>query len=228
VLALGLRAGPPDDGETPDTLVVHHAYEPAPLVVELRGLPRDLAAQEGEWAAAMDEYLGVRLGVVAHCDEGTLRLHVAGGASAHDPDGVELRRFEGTGDVSREGALASWVRTCLERPDADPVDDLRAAVHASALVHLGNASYRVGARSSREDVVSASAGTTEQPAPELAEAVERMLAHLDANAVDLGPARIALGPRLEPEPDGRRFLGSTRANDLLEVRYRAPWALPPA
>ena len=39
ILSVGGRVGYIDDGETPNTMIVHHAFKTAPLLFEVRGLP---------------------------------------------------------------------------------------------------------------------------------------------------------------------------------------------
>ena len=45
VWGIGGRLGYEDDGETPNTLIAYHDYEKAPLIFEVRGLPRDKSHQ---------------------------------------------------------------------------------------------------------------------------------------------------------------------------------------
>ncbi len=55
-----------------------------------------------------------------------------------------------------------------------------------------------------------------------------MLAHLDANQIDLGRAPPVLGAWLRMDPDKERFTGplADRANPLLSRDYRKPFVVP--
>jgi hypothetical protein len=46
VMSVGGRLGYDDDGETPNTQVVYHDYEKAPLIFETRGLPKSKDMQD--------------------------------------------------------------------------------------------------------------------------------------------------------------------------------------
>jgi hypothetical protein len=110
------------------------------------------------------------------------------------------------------------------------VDDLHADIlegHLSAaLAHTGTISYRLGEKmpvsaiQKRLSAVKCNDDT--------AETLERTVAHLKANGVDLDKTMMALGPMLEM--DGRKevFLSSDEANAMLTRRYRAPFVVPPA
>src|SRR5215472_15207334 len=56
VVSVGGRLGYVDDGTTPNTLIVFHDYQPAPLLFEVRGLP----ASDG--SGKMDNYRGASVG----------------------------------------------------------------------------------------------------------------------------------------------------------------------
>src|ERR1051326_4881746 len=58
VWGVGGRLGYEDDGDTPNTLIAYHDYEKAPLIFEVRGLPKDKAHQtERGWnSGAMDKF----------------------------------------------------------------------------------------------------------------------------------------------------------------------------
>jgi predicted dehydrogenase len=56
VFSLGGRFGYDDDGETPNTQILVYDYSPAPILFEVRGLPRK------KDDSAMDHYRGIRIG----------------------------------------------------------------------------------------------------------------------------------------------------------------------
>jgi hypothetical protein len=216
VISLGVRAGYADDGETPNTQVVFFAFEPVPLLFEVRGLPRDQRAQVEDWAGSMDEFLGVQSGVVAHCAGGTLRIPSAGLAIACDAQGAEIRRWEGAAGDD----LAGWIEACTQR-GSELAAGIEVGVRSSALLHLGNASHRLGRVLAREQLLAELGSSTQ-----LTQTVERMLAHLDANGIDLQVYEPVLGPCLFVDPGTGRFRENEGANALLAGSHRAPFVLP--
>src|SRR5438045_4161272 len=66
VLSIGGRLGYVDDGTTPNTLIIYHHYERAPLVYEVRGLP------DKSGSAMMDNYQGASVGIVTDCEGGSM------------------------------------------------------------------------------------------------------------------------------------------------------------
>lgn len=215
VLSLGARLGYEDDGETPNSQLVFYAFEPVPLLFEVRGLPRNISAQQGDWLAGMDQFLGVRIGVVAHCTGGTLRIPSYTGAIACDGAGKVIQRWEEGGD-----AFANWVAACQSRRFEDLAADIDVGVRSSALVHLGNASQRTGRALSQNGLLTELRSSTLLPSCEL------LLAHLDANGVDLAKHELTLGHCLVLDPATGRVRDHERANALLAGGHRAPYVLP--
>jgi predicted dehydrogenase len=216
VLSLGARLGYDDDGETPNTQLVFYAYEPVPLLFEVRGLPHDTAAQGGDWLAGMDDFLGVKIGVVVHCAGGTLRIPSYSGAVAHDTEGKEIRRWEEGGD-----AFANWIEAVRSRKVEDLAADIETGVRSSRLVQLGNASQRL-AQARTPEKLQAELGSSET----LRSAAERVLTHLDANGVDLAKTAPALGPCLVLDRAQGCIRENAAANALLEGSFREPYVLP--
>jgi len=216
VLSFGARLGYDDDGETPNTQMVFFDYEPVPFLFEVRGLPRDRAAQGGEWLAGMDDYLGVQIGVIVHCENGTLRIPSYTGATAHDGAGREVRRFEEGGDP-----FANWVAACKSRRVEDLLSPIEVGVRSSALVHLGNASHRVGRALGKDELLGALKSSTL-----LTTNCQRLFAHLDANEVDLAKEKLVLGPCLVLDTVHGCFQQHDQANALLAGKYREPYVLP--
>ena len=110
------------------------------------------------------------------------------------------------------------------------VADLRADVlegHLStALVHLANASYRVGTG----HPAAAARDAVKDRGPDAVEAFDRFRGHLEANGVDFAKAEVVVGPWLEVDAETEQFVGSgdtvARANALLRREYRAPFVVP--
>lgn len=216
VTSVGGRFLVDDDGETPNTQFVYYECEPVPLLVEVRGLPREARARVGDWAAGMDQLEGLSEGVLAECEGGTLRLECAGRAVAVDRAGRELRRFDEGGEL-----LTGWIAAVRERQPAALACELEVALRSSALIHLGQASLRVGASRS-----SAEVQRELEHSSRLSEAFGRMRLHLAANGLDLEATRYTLGPCLLPDPSANCFHDHARANALLAGKHREPYTLP--
>ena len=215
-ISVGGRLGYDDDGNTPNSQIVWHDYERAPLLFEVRGLPSSLEAQKGDWGKGMDAYLDTRIGVIVHCDGGTLRIPDYTRAIACDRDGKEIRRFEGASDH-----FANFVDAVRSRRVEDLRADVREGHVSSALCHLGNVSHRLGCESD-----AAAIGVALGAFAGAAEAGERLCAHLRNNGVDLEHDRLRLGATLTIDAAKERFVGDAAADRLATREYRAGFELP--
>lgn len=204
VLGIGGRVGYDDDGETPNTQLVWADYAPVPIVFEVRGLP-ERAGSEG-----LDAYLGAQIGLTIHCEHGTVVINSYTAGFALDKEGKRIREFKGGGDH-----FANFV-TAARAGDAKLLNaDARTGHLSAALCHLGNDSVRRGRPAGLAEIAERVAGT-----PALAESLERMRAHLQANGIGaIGLDRddtIVLGAVADPGED--KSLWQPRA-------YRAPFVL---
>ena len=213
VTSVGGRYLVDDDGQTPNTQFVHFEFEAAPILFEVRGLPRDARARAGDWEAGMETYEGLSLGVVAECEGGTLRLPLRGAAVALARDGRELRRFEGEGDL-----LLEWLAALRERRAEALPSELEPALRSSALVHFAAASHRVGRALASEELQQDLAHSER-----LTEAFGRMRLHLAGHGLDLTGERFTLGPCLVPDRSANCFRDHEAANALLVGQHREPW-----
>jgi len=218
VIAVGGRFGYDDDGQTPNTLIGFFDYRPAPIVFEVRGLPQNRAFREQDWERnarlSMDQYMGMQIGAIVHCENGYLA-----GSQAFDPRGRLIKRFEPT----NQDTASDFIRRVRER-NLDPhgADVLEAHLSA-ALVHMLNISYRTGKRTLPGQIREAVRGDK----PMLA-SYERFLDHMYANRIDLEKDPAILGAALTMNPAEERFTGAfgAEANRLLRGAYRKPFELP--
>lgn len=209
VMSMGGRFGYIDDGETPNTQIVFLEYKPVPIVFEVRGLPR--AKADG----VMDDYRGIRAGVVVQCEGG----YFAGGW-AYDNKGRKIKQFKRTGGA---GHHENFIQAVRSRKVSDLNADILEGHLSSALCHMGNISYRLGKECSRGEVMQAIRGNKE-----LVDCFERFQEHLLANAVDLQATPRILGPWLTMDTKDERFVGqfSEAANKLVRREYRQPFIVP--
>ena len=202
VMSFGGRYAFDDDGETPNTQVALFQYDPGPLLVfELRNLPSDA---------------GPRLiGPEVRGETGTVKLPPPAG-----------RPGDTGGHKDHQGHIYNFLSVVRSRKFADLRADVLEGHLSSALVHLANASYRVGTAVP----VAAARDAVQDRGPDAAEAFERFRGHLEANGVDFTKAEVTVGPWLEVDPASEQFVGRGsgvgRANALLRREYRAPFVVP--
>lgn len=215
VMSIGGRLGYEDAGNTPNTQIVLYDYPTAPLVFEVRGLPK--AKTTGNWEESMDHYLESQIGVIVQCEQG----HLYSPASydrvvVFDLDGKQIKEFTGGGD---------HFKNFLDAVRSGRRQDLHAEVlegHlSSALCHMGNVSHRLGEKRTASEIVA----QVGDRAP-LRDSLDRMLAHLRANEVDVDQPVLTVGPTLEMDPAKETFTNSEAANHLLRRDDRAAFAIP--
>ncbi len=218
--SIGGRFGYDDDGNTPNTQVTWFGYKAAPLVFEVRGLPRDTAAQSGKWEEGMDKYKSMTLGVSIECEGGYLAISDDyGRARAFDKSDKLIKEWKGTNEH-----FANFIAAVRSRKQSDLAADIEQGHISSALCHIGNIAYRVGELTARAPAdASVHAVAAGKPA---GEAFERFAAHLDANGVDLDRTRARLAPWLEFDPAAEQFTGNEAANALLRRPYRGSFVVP--
>ncbi|HTH48116.1 MAG TPA: Gfo/Idh/MocA family oxidoreductase [Candidatus Limnocylindria bacterium] len=219
ILSVGGRLGYIDDGNTPNTQFILHSYPEAPLIFEVRGLPRAKEFQKDDlWSRNMPEYRNTRIGVTVDCADGTLVIPSYDSAIAYDDKGNEMRRFHGSGDH-----FANFIAAVRSRRAGDLNADIAQGHLSSALCHTGNISHRLGRKMSPEAIRDHLAFSG--PARET---FERMKTHLIANGVDLERRPLTLGETLEMDPAHERFINNEAANRLLTREYRYPFIVPEA
>ncbi|HSJ03149.1 MAG: Gfo/Idh/MocA family protein [Verrucomicrobium sp.] len=208
--SLGGRLGYEDDGQTPNTQIVYQAYEKAPLIFEVRGLPSVKDGGEG-----MDKFMGSSVGVIIHCENGHVLVPNYGSAIAYDKEGKELKKWEAV-----EDHYANFINAVKSRKPEDLNARLLDGHISAAICHTGNISYQLGEKKSVDEVkkaIEASAGASET--------VDRMLQHLQANAVDLNATPLTLGPVIQFDPKSETAPGNEAAAKLLTREYRAPYVV---
>ncbi len=226
VMSIGGRFGYDDDGETPNTQIAFYDYQPAPIIYEVRGLPR----KKGD--SAMDIYRGVgstgvvmqsgregpgpNTGVIVQCEHGFVDVP---GLVAYDNKGKEIRRFKRGGI----GPQANFIKAMRSRKISDLRTDILEGHLSTSLCHMGNISYRIGKESSNDQIREVIQGEKDSM-----EALGRFQDHLSANGVDLKKTPAVLGPWLTMNSKKEMFSGNfkKRANELLKRKYRKPFVIP--
>ena len=226
-ISIGGRLGYIDDGDTPNTQVVVHDYATAPLIFEVRGLPKkagiasqggDPAANQGGGASGMDNYRGVDIGNVIDCEGGSLITTQYFSAKAVDKNGKTVKEFKG--DDRHMQNFIDVIRNRKMEELYGPIDEGNTS---SALCHLGNISHQIGAKAGPAKIAARIKSDGK-----LSEAYGRMVEHLHNNNVDLDKTPLTLGVPLIVDAKNERFLGpdAARANKMLSAQYRAPFTVP--
>ena len=203
VLSYGGRFGYRDAGQTPNTQVVVFDFGDRTIVSETRGLKTAPFHPnlKGGWIFSGTE------GIIA-------------GTSLFDPDGNLVRSFEGR----RESHFANFLKAVRSRKVADLNADILEGHQSTALCHIGNISYRLGAPAAPEEI--------ERQLEQLKvhdrvrDTFERTRKHLAENDVDPGKTPLTLGSLLRLDPEREGFLDNERADALLTREYRRPFVVP--
>lgn len=217
VMSMGGRFGYLDDAETPNTQIAVFNYEPAPLIFEVRGLPRKIGEK------AMDAYRGIRIGLTVQCENGYF-AGGAGGGGVYDNNGTKLTQFSSAGGG---GHQANFIAAMRSRKSSDLAAPIEGGHISSALCHLANISHRLGSETANEAISEAIAG--HEPT---ADSHARMLEHLEANGVDTKSLPAIAGPTLELAAGSESFVTKEKydlaywANTMLRREYRKPFIVP--
>ncbi|MHC4557202.1 MAG: Gfo/Idh/MocA family oxidoreductase [Planctomycetota bacterium] len=214
VMSFGGRFRVNDAGETANTQIVFLDYKPAPLIFEVRGLPR----KKGD--KSMDNWrrTGTRIGVIVQCEDGYWAAGDGGGWVWDNDNKRTDKQISGGGGGSHHQNFIDAVRS-------HKVSDLNADIEkghlSSALCHMGNISYRLGRKMS----VSEARNSIDNEI--VMDSFNRMIEHLKVNEVDLEKELITMGPMLTMDPEKERFVGeySDWANMYRKRNYREPFVV---
>ena len=204
VMSFGGRFGYRDDAETPNTLISVLGYEKAPLIFEVRGLPMKAGMR------AMDKYRGTDVGVVIQCEGGYVIIGASGGATVYDNAKKKIEQFTKNTLGQHRANFIAAVR------NRKVIYGLAEECHySSALCHLANVSYLVGAEKSNaalSEAIRANVATKDS--------LDRMLEHLKANQIDADSTQTVVGPLLKIDPKTERFFGSEKT--IVDAANRSP------
>ena len=164
----------------------------------------------------MDKLKGASVGNIIECEGGYAVFPNYSSCIVYDKQGVEMKRFSGDADH-----YANFIKAVKSRRYQDLNADILEGHLSSALCHTGNISYQLGKKQSPEEIqeqIKASASATES--------YERMLAHLEANNIDLVKTPLTMGVMLKMDPQTERFVNNDAANKMLTRDYRKPYVVP--
>ena len=208
VISVGGRFGYEDDGETANTQICVYDFGDCELIFEVRGL-------------ATKDLLGAKVGNIFYGTEGYIvrsdMTHYKG-VHAFDLKGKLIKTFGGQGGSDH---FANFIQAVHSRKHEDLNADVLEGHLSSALCHLGNISYRLGALQpfSKE---SHAFGDDK----EAYETLSRMEEHLKENKVPLDQTSYHVGPKLAFDSHAEAFVDNAEANKYLTRKYRAPFTVP--
>ena len=204
-----------DVGETANTQIAFFDYKPAPLIFEVRGLPR----KKGD--RAMDNYrrTGVDVGDFVQCEGGYFPCG-DGGGWIFDNNGERIKQFTGRGGA---GHHENFIKAVRSRKRSDQNADIEVGHLSAALCHMANTSHRLGKKATVDEIKAAIGDNAE-----MMDSFDRMIEHLAANEVSLEKEPITLGPVLTMDPATERYVGesSDMANMFIKRNYREPFIVP--
>jgi predicted dehydrogenase len=227
VQAFGGRYGYVDDGQTPNTLAAVYDFGGIPAVYEVRGLPvkagaKQMPSMEGQTSDGrpfvFPQERGTH-GVIVFCEGGYCTI----GGVVYDNAGKEMRRFDAAKPV-RPNPPENFIKAVRSRKLADLKPDVEQGHLSATVCHMGNASMLAGGAMGFDAAKQSMAAGDAHAA----KALDRMMAHLTANNVDLASTPITVGPKLTFDARNERFTGShsDHANLFLKDSYRAPFVVP--
>jgi len=215
VMSFGGRFRVNDAGETANTQIVFFDYKPAPLIFEVRGLPRNKGSR------SMDGWrrTGTNIGVVVQCENGYWAAG-DGGGWIWDNDNKRTDRQIGGGGGG--GHHQNFIDAVRSHKVSDLNADIEKGHYSSALCHMGNISYRLGKKMSVREARNSIDNEY------VMDSFVRMLEHLKVNEVDLEKEPITMGPMLTMDPNIEKFVGehSEMANMYVKRNYREPFVVP--
>jgi predicted dehydrogenase len=219
VFSVGGRFGYVDDGNTPNSQFVYHAYDRAPLIFEVRGLPKAKEFQDPKtWGKNMPDYRGAQVGVVIQCENGHMLIPSYHSARAYGRDGKLVKEWTEEADH-----YANFVAAMRSRKRAELNAEILEGHLSSALCHTGNISYLMGEKLGPDAIRERLQGKSDAR-----ECFDRLAEHLGANGVDLAATPAVLGASLTMNPATERFegAGATKANQMLAREYRRGFEVP--
>ena len=211
VISLGGRFGYTDQGETPNTQMAVFDYGPTQMIFEVRGLPTS-------------SYRGQGVGNIFHLEEGIIagNTFYPRGSTTPAPMPTVERASRGPGGGDHFANFIAAVRSG-RREDLNA--DILEGHLSSALGHLANLSYRLGADVSFEPRPGGFGKN-----PEAMDTLARLEEHLGDNQLKLEGLRLRVGRRLELDHSshwpGEAIRGDDEASRLLTRQYRAPFVVP--
>jgi predicted dehydrogenase len=216
VIAGGGRLAWNDAGNTPNTHFVYLDTPEVPVIFDVHNLPRQKGMKAGDF------YKRRRTGafLIIECENGYYAGGRGGGA-VYDLEGNQLKKWSGTGGG---GHAANFIAAVKSRKPSDLNAEIEQIHYSSAWCHLGNLSWRLGAKYSREEAEAAVKGY--EPWNDV---IADFHEHTLANEINLAEEDVRLGQVLTLDPKTGDLTGDSatkEAKALYTREYRKGFELP--
>jgi hypothetical protein len=215
VLSLGGRLGhkQPDQGQTPSSQIAVFDYGDTLLIFEVRGLPSK-------------RYMGASVGNSYHLEAGTIvtggrdgtKFYPKGSNKTEPLPQSKRAAAQGSGDRNH---FANFIAAVRSRKTEDLNAPVLEGHYSTALIHLANASYRLGEAVPFNPRTKAFGDNKDAY-----ETLARMEEYLKENKVKLEETKYQLGRKLTVDAHAENVAGDPEANRLLTRAYRKPFAVP--
>lgn len=215
-----------DGGDTANTEVSIFDYGDKCIVFETRGLSVDDSA-DIELNKLFDSTSGNKVGVVFYGTNGYVVQRQYDHCVAMDKEFNVIKEFHAEGSLNT--AHFSNFLTACEKGDHKLLNaDVREGHLSAGLSHLGNISYYLGEKNLVAVDQLKSALSSIGSLDDNSATVDRTVAHLKKNGVDLDKYRLSLGPTLMFDPVKEVFTNNDEANQMLTRNYREGFVCPQA
>ena len=214
VISLGGRIGHKDQGQTASSQIAVFDFGETQLIFEVRGLKSA-------------PYLGQSIGNTLHFEEGVVAgsmFYPKNGGKPEPVARVEYKRGPGSegGGRGEGGHFGNFIAAVRSRRKEDLNADILEGHYSAALIHLANASLRLG-----EEVPFNPKTKVLADNKEASETFARMEDYLaKENGIKLEDWKYHLGRKLTVDASSERVTNEPMANRLLTREYRKPFVVP--
>ncbi|MFN3190498.1 MAG: Gfo/Idh/MocA family oxidoreductase [Aureliella sp.] len=213
-----------DAGDTANTEVSIYGFGDKYIVFETRGLSVDNSADE-ELNRLFNSKKGNKIGVVFYGSEGYVVQTSYGYCAAFDTEMNKVKEFRHSGNLNSDH-FGNFLTACEKRDSSVLNADVREGHLSAAISHLGNISYYLN-QDNKVDVAELRSTLAKVPSTDdNLMTLQRTVAHLEQNKVDLERYPISLGAALEFDPSREVFTNSESANEMLTRDYRGEFRCP--
>lgn len=206
-MSIGGRIGYKDQGQTASTQLAFFDFGGTQLIFEVRGLK----SANYPKAKSSDNVL--------HFEEGMIADNKFYPKGKDEGEPLPKPTAAPKADVSHFGNFLAAVRS---RKPESLVSDMEQGHMSCALIHMANASHRLGQQVAFDQAAGSLNGNKDA-----VEALNRMEEHLGKECkLKLDDWKLTVGRKLTVDPNNVGFVTDSEANKLLTRNYRAPFTVP--
>lgn len=209
VWSLGGRLGYTDQGQTPCMQMAVMEFGDTMLVFEVRGL----VGKHDAWPNKVGNEFYTTDGMIA--DGKFIPKSGDKPVELKDDPNLEVK-------VAPGGAFGSFINAVRSRKIEDCNCDAEVGHYSSALCHLANISYRLGAKDASAAEPYVDLGENKQ----VRETYINLQENLKAVDVDITKTKFKVGRVLKCDPTAELIIDDAEANGLLTRSYRDPFVVP--